>query len=209
MWVLILMVYKNIEFCILCILNVLNARQVAGQQQNYDRRRACSSHACRGQPAQIGPGGGGVEGLHEASASHQNELMQEQSKRRAAEEALKQIVGDVDNLKAGSSMQMQKVGAELERLQQDNMHQMQALQRECNDAKDSLASANTALQAERQARIMAEQGMKDAWTMMTDLKAQLNKQQMDLQHELAQQPTDEVFVRLPQCKFMYSYGILL
>ena len=150
-----------------------------------------------------------LQGLHEASASHQNELMQEQSKRRAAEEALKQIVGDVDNLKAGSSMQMQKVGAELERLQQDNMHQMQALQRECNDAKDSLASANTALQAERQARIMAEQGMKDAWTMMTDLKAQLNKQQMDLQHELAQQPTDEVFVRLPQCKFMYSYGILL
>ena len=150
-----------------------------------------------------------LQGLHEASASHQNELMQEQSKRRAAEEALKQIVGDVDNLKAGSSMQMQKVGAELERLQQDNMHQMQALHRECNDAKDSLASANTALQAERQARIMAEQGMKDAWTMMTDLKAQLNKQQMDLQHELAQQPTDEVFVRLPQCKFMYSYGILL
>ena len=150
-----------------------------------------------------------LQGLHEASASHQNELMQEQSKRRAAEEALKQIVGDVDNLKAGSSMQMQKVGAELERLQQDNMHQMQALQRECNDAKDSLASANTALQAERQARIMAEQGMKDAWTMMTDLKAQLNKQQMDLQHELAQQPTDEVFVRLPHCKFMYSYAILL
>ena len=150
-----------------------------------------------------------LQGLHEASASHQNELMQEQSKRRAAEEALKQIVGDVDNLKAGSSMQMQKVGAELERLQQDNMHQMQALHRECNDAKDSLASANTALQAERQARIMAEQGMKDAWTMMTDLKAQLNKQQMDLQHELAQQPTDEVFVRLPQCKFMYSYGKLL
>lgn len=150
-----------------------------------------------------------LQGLHEASASHQNELMQEQSKRRAAEEALKQIVGDVDNLKAGSSMQMQKVGAELERLQQDNMHQMQALQRECNDAKDSLASANAALQAERQARIMAEQGMKDAWTMMTDLKAKLNKQQMDLQHELAQQPTDEVFVRLPHCKIMYSYAILL
>jgi len=141
-----------------------------------------------------------LQGLHEASASHQNELMQEQSKRRAAEEALKQIVGDVDNLKAGSSMQMQKVGAELERLQQDNMHQMQALQRECNDAKDSAASANTALQAERQARLMAEQGMKDAWTMMTDLKAQLNKQQMHLQHELAQQSTDEVFIRLPHCK---------
>jgi hypothetical protein len=125
-------------------------------------------------------------------------------------------VPQVEQLREGNTEQMKKVGAEIVKLQKSNQLKREVpfqarmlmytdasveaicaritKSRWCFACVDMHTQASEqVLEAERQARKLAEEGMKEAWTIISDLKAQLGKQQGDLTAQLSRQ-TPVVFI---------------